>query len=236
MLHTSELCFDNALQVHTNRVITLLTDSDNKQRDHVLKHLKPLHALFGVLALALTLAIANDLIQLTELSTDFNTPIILILLATSLCNLCFSVSRFSSRRGFEELSSLLVLGSVVLTAIPLYRANIELGGYDPQLIGIISLIAGVILHFVLNLTNTPSSSNVSVDNSDRETGTVKWFNVTKGFGFITRDAGDDVFVHYRAIRGEGHRILSEGQRVEFVVVDKDKGLQAEDVIAAPRGR
>ncbi|UYM18948.1 cold-shock protein [Endozoicomonas euniceicola] len=72
--------------------------------------------------------------------------------------------------------------------------------------------------------------------TDRETGTVKWFNVTKGFGFITRDQGDDVFVHYRAIRGEGHRILSEGQRVEFVVVEKDKGLQAEDVIAARQGR
>ncbi|MTI13541.1 cold-shock protein [Sansalvadorimonas verongulae] len=65
--------------------------------------------------------------------------------------------------------------------------------------------------------------------SGRETGTVKWFNVSKGFGFITRDSGDDIFVHYRAIRGEGHRILSEGQRVDFVVAEKEKGLQAEDV-------
>ncbi|WP_299734447.1 cold shock domain-containing protein [uncultured Endozoicomonas sp.] len=69
------------------------------------------------------------------------------------------------------------------------------------------------------------------EDSDREGGSVKWFNVTKGFGFITRDLGDDVFVHYRAIRGEGHRTLSEGQRVEFIVVEKDKGLQAEDVTA-----
>lgn len=64
---------------------------------------------------------------------------------------------------------------------------------------------------------------------DREGGTVKWFNVTKGFGFITRDQGDDVFVHFRSIRGTGHRSLSEGQRVKFEVVESEKGLQAEDV-------
>lgn len=63
----------------------------------------------------------------------------------------------------------------------------------------------------------------------RETGTVKWFNTSKGFGFISRDSGDDIFVHFRAIRGEGHRVLVEGQRVEFAVVQRDKGLQAEDV-------
>lgn len=63
----------------------------------------------------------------------------------------------------------------------------------------------------------------------RETGKVKWFNASKGFGFITREQGDDVFVHYRSIRGEGHRTLREGQRVEFVVMKGEKGLQAEDV-------
>ncbi len=67
------------------------------------------------------------------------------------------------------------------------------------------------------------------EDDDREGGTVKWFNVTKGFGFITRDQGDDVFVHFRSIRGTGHRSLSEGQRVKFDVVQSDKGLQAEDV-------
>ena len=65
--------------------------------------------------------------------------------------------------------------------------------------------------------------------SERQTGTVKWFNANKGFGFITRDSGDDVFVHYRAIRGEGHRTLVEGQKVEFGVTQGQKGLQAEDV-------
>ncbi|MEK9712130.1 MAG: cold shock domain-containing protein [Thalassolituus sp.] len=65
----------------------------------------------------------------------------------------------------------------------------------------------------------------------RERGVVKWFNVKKGFGFITWDEGEDVFVHFRSIRGQGHRSLSEGQRVKFSVVRGDKGPQAEDVSA-----
>ena len=67
------------------------------------------------------------------------------------------------------------------------------------------------------------------DDPNRESGTVKWFNVTKGFGFVTRDQGDDVFVHFRSIRGKGHRSLLEGQRVRFSVTESDKGIQAEDV-------
>ncbi len=74
------------------------------------------------------------------------------------------------------------------------------------------------------------SFNLPGRHSDREAGTVKWFNTNKGFGFISRDQGDDVFVHFRAIRGEGHRALEEGQRVEFVVARREKGLQAEDVV------
>ncbi len=66
----------------------------------------------------------------------------------------------------------------------------------------------------------------------RETGTVKWFNVKKGYGFITRDQGDDVFVHYRNLEGDGRRSVSDGQRVSFVVVQGDKGPQAEEVTAA----
>ncbi|MEH6472856.1 MAG: cold-shock protein [Halopseudomonas sp.] len=65
--------------------------------------------------------------------------------------------------------------------------------------------------------------------SQRENGTVKWFNDAKGFGFIMREGGEDVFVHYRQIRGEGHRSLAEGQQVEYAVVTTPKGLQAEDV-------
>jgi CspA family cold shock protein len=65
--------------------------------------------------------------------------------------------------------------------------------------------------------------------AERETGTVKWFNASKGYGFITRDSGDDVFVHFSAIVGDGYRSLDEGQRVEFTVAQGDKGLQAQNV-------
>jgi len=76
------------------------------------------------------------------------------------------------------------------------------------------------------------ASSASEGPDNREQGTVKWFNVTKGFGFITRDSGEDVFVHYRSVRGNGRRTLREGQRVLFMVVEGDKGLQAEDVSVA----
>lgn len=65
--------------------------------------------------------------------------------------------------------------------------------------------------------------------AQREAGTVKWFNDAKGYGFITRANGGDVFVHYSAIRGEGFRSLGEGQQVEFEVVEGQKGPQAQDV-------
>ena len=66
--------------------------------------------------------------------------------------------------------------------------------------------------------------------ADRLTGTVKLFNSTKGFGFILREGGDDVFVHYSSIRGEGCRTLDEGQQVEFEIMESDKGPQAQDVV------
>ena len=66
--------------------------------------------------------------------------------------------------------------------------------------------------------------------SDRVSGTVKWFNNAKGFGFITRQENEeDVFVHFRSIEGEGYRTLNEGQAVEFTLVEGPKGLQAEKV-------
>ena len=63
-------------------------------------------------------------------------------------------------------------------------------------------------------------------------GTVKWFSNEKGYGFIEREEGDDVFVHFSAITMEGYKTLTEGQRVEFEVVQGDKGLQAANVQAA----
>ena len=68
--------------------------------------------------------------------------------------------------------------------------------------------------------------------SERVIGTVKWFNATKGFGFIERENDKDVFVHYSEISGDGYRSLEEGQRVEFTVVDGQKGPQAQNVVAA----
>ena len=67
--------------------------------------------------------------------------------------------------------------------------------------------------------------------SEKEQGTVKWFNGSKGYGFIERESGEDVFVHYSAIMGDGFRNLDEGQRVEFTVTQGNKGPQAEEVIA-----
>jgi CspA family cold shock protein len=65
--------------------------------------------------------------------------------------------------------------------------------------------------------------------SERVQGTVKWFNGSKGYGFIEREGGEDVFVHYSAIQGDGFRNLEEGQRVEFSVEQGAKGLQAANV-------
>ena len=65
--------------------------------------------------------------------------------------------------------------------------------------------------------------------AERIVGTVKWFNATKGFGFIGRDDGEDVFVHFSAIKMEGYKRLAEGQKVEFAVEEGPKGLQAADV-------
>lgn len=65
--------------------------------------------------------------------------------------------------------------------------------------------------------------------AERETGTVKWFSPDKGYGFITREQGSDVFVHHSAIKDSGYRSLEQGQKVEFEVTQGEKGLQARDV-------
>ena len=67
--------------------------------------------------------------------------------------------------------------------------------------------------------------------SDRQTGTVKWFNDAKGFGFITPQSGPDLFVHFRSIQGNGFKSLKEGQPVSFVAVQGQKGMQADQVQA-----
>ena len=68
--------------------------------------------------------------------------------------------------------------------------------------------------------------------ADRFVGTVKWFNASKGYGFIGREEGEDVFVHFSAIQMEGYKRLKEGQKVEFSIEEGPKGLQAANVVAA----
>ncbi len=69
-----------------------------------------------------------------------------------------------------------------------------------------------------------------MSNGEKEQGTVKWFNGSKGYGFIQRKGGEDVFVHFSAIEGDGYRSLEEGDAVEFEVVEGPKGLQAQNVV------
>jgi cold shock protein len=75
----------------------------------------------------------------------------------------------------------------------------------------------------------PNSSNIKEETRLKEQGTVKWFNASKGFGFIQRQSGEDVFVHFSAIVADGYKSLNEGQAVEFEVTRGPKGLQASNV-------
>jgi CspA family cold shock protein len=75
----------------------------------------------------------------------------------------------------------------------------------------------------------PKAVAAEAPDGPREQGEVKWFNVSKGFGFIVKDDGEEIFVHFRSIRGDGRRSLTDGQRVSFVEAQSDKGPQAEDV-------
>lgn len=125
----------------------------------------------------------------------------------------------------------------VLSCIPLYFLSTNEFSLTIDNLPLIALSLFVIIlitsfwsqasAFSGDIDFTPDTSGLP-----RESGSVKWFNANKGFGFITRDSGDDVFVHFRSIRGKGHRVLHDGQRVEFAVSEGDKGLQADDVAAS----
>jgi len=137
-----------------------------------------------------------------------------------------------------RLIAISIVISAISTAIATQLLNAENITTTNGLITLAALIFASTIVSALAKPNTATSKttnnqeiNENSDNS-RESGTVKWFNTSKGFGFITRDNGDDVFVHFRSIRGQGHRTLFEGQRVEFSITEGDKGLQAEDVAIA----
>jgi len=137
-----------------------------------------------------------------------------------------------------RLIAISIVISAISTAIATQLLNAEKITTTNGLITLAALIFASTILSALAKSNTATVKtknnqeiNENFDNS-RESGTVKWFNTSKGFGFITRDNGDDVFVHFRSIRGQGHRTLFEGQRVEFSITEGDKGLQAEDVAIA----
>ncbi|GHC24489.1 cold-shock protein [Aidingimonas halophila] len=109
--------------------------------------------------------------------------------------------------------------------------SLEVGGvavvYLAVVVAVFLLL--MIATLAVNILTPKLATLAEVEDDDREIGEVKWFNVNKGYGFITRDSGDDVFVHFRAIRGRGHRTLAEGQKVRYHVVQNERGLQADDV-------
>lgn len=139
---------------------------------------------------------------------------------------------------FNTLKKCLVsaLVTTLIVAIPLYFAVSNYAHIDsaalPALLIVIFLVTAFSSLLAIRLpsgTGAGRPARRRRPGRKRETGRVKWLNAAKGFGFITRDSGDDVFVHFRAIRGDGHRTLKDGQRVEFCVSESEKGLQADDV-------
>ncbi len=138
-----------------------------------------------------------------------------------------------------------MIRSLIVSAIAAVVVPVLLGpvaGVEVELSNIAAVAVVFVVTFAAAFIAASGSANPAEDslvngaaeeyvdeNDDREQGTVKWFNVSKGFGFITRGEDDDVFVHFRNIRGRGHRSLAEGQKVRFYVRESDKGLQAEDV-------
>lgn len=132
-----------------------------------------------------------------------------------------------------------VLGSILAAFIIPFLLQSVAGVKIGFALPVLAVIAVVVLLVALASCWQPGGATASSDPEDetrddsagdaREMGKVKWFNESKGYGFITRDNGDDVFVHYRNIRGRGHRSLFEGQKVLFSVRESEKGLQAEDV-------
>lgn len=127
--------------------------------------------------------------------------------------------------------------TTLLGCIPLYILSSQeftLTMNNLPLLALTLFVLVLVAVFWSRVASSPQSRVSTSRNSEapRETGIVKWFNSSKGFGFITRDSGEDIFVHFRAIRGEGHRVLRDGQRVEFAISEGDKGLQADDVSAA----
>ncbi|RIA22327.1 putative cold-shock DNA-binding protein [Ectopseudomonas oleovorans] len=205
--------------------------------------LKIAHLVAGFAALLLS--------AVPSLSTSLlNTPDAIYLALVGLLNLLLAAQQPTSLNGIRQqlqgLASALLILAAVVQGLILLAPLPNIGGQPAVWLTLLIAVIAIALQLSSQLlpqaghydVRSSSSTQASQPSSqeDRETGTVKWFNTSKGFGFISRDSGEDIFVHFRAIRGEGHRVLIEGQRVEFSVMQRDKGLQAEDVIAAAPSR
>jgi CspA family cold shock protein len=202
--------------------------------------LKIAHLVTGFVALLLS--------AVPGISTSFlATPDAIYLALAGLLNLLAATQQPNlpgARQQVLGLASALLILAAVVQSLILLAPLPNIGGQPAIWLPLLTATVAVILSLAAQLSRQPRAIEQkpsaqplsSAPQEDRETGTVKWFNTSKGFGFISRDSGEDIFVHFRAIRGEGHRVLIEGQRVEFSVMQRDKGLQAEDVIAAPPAR
>ncbi|MFG0350426.1 cold shock domain-containing protein [Pseudomonas sp. zbq_5] len=194
---------------------------------------KIVHLVTGVAALLLSLIPSLK----TDATPFLQQPDAVYLALLGLLNLVLApvvpLYHRGARQQLQHLACALLVVAVVLQTLTLL-ARPEMG----NLAALVCAALAVVVHLAVGFARSPrkarGTQHMAQDAGNRDTGTVKWFNTSKGFGFISRDSGDDIFVHFRAIRGEGHRILVEGQRVEFSVMHRDKGLQAEDVVAVNR--
>lgn len=193
--------------------------------------LKFVHLLTGALALLLSFVPTLNPETLPYLQQPDAIYLTLFGLANLLLAPLQPIAHSGARHQLQALVSALLVFATALQGLILLAPLATIGDHPATLISLLTMLAATLLHLAINLRLNARITPSDHPLGNRETGTVKWFNTSKGFGFISRDAGDDIFVHFRAIRGEGHRILVEGQRVEFSVMQRDKGLQAEDVVS-----
>lgn len=212
--------------------------------------LKTVHLLSGAAALLLSFVPSLR----ADAQPWLQQPEALYLAFTGLANLLVAPLADAAGRRLQRLASALLVLAVGLQCLASLVPLDSLAGLPVVLLTLLAIAAAAVVQLLPGRT-APAAAPVSAavppakapvaprpaapaakpvsrgePSGARSRGTVKWFNTSKGFGFISRDDGDDIFVHFRAIRGEGHRVLVEGQRVEFTVAQRDKGLQAEDVV------
>lgn len=217
--------------------------------------LKTVHLLSGAAALLLSFVPSLR----AEAQPWLQQPEALYLAFTGLANLLVAPLADAASQRLQRLASALLVLAVGLQSLALLVPLDSLAGQPVVLLTLLAVTAAAVAQLLPgqaapaapratsqppkapaqpqpaprpSQAPAPSAKPVSrgEPSGGRARGTVKWFNTSKGFGFISRDNGEDIFVHFRAIRGEGHRVLVEGQRVEFTVAQRDKGLQAEDVV------